>query len=110
MGLPTWAVQRVGSYLRYSGGAAPFLRGLLDGCLDPPVDLGPAEHLALSFRPSQPAWIRCWIMLRSNSAKASHTWKINFPHRRGGVDGLLVDVKIDSERERARNAMISEGA
>jgi hypothetical protein len=54
--------------------------------------------------------MRCWIMLRSNSAKAPHTWKINFPHRRGGVDGLLVDVKIDSEREHARNAMISEGA
>jgi hypothetical protein len=51
-------------------------------------------------------------MLRSNSAKAPHTWKINFPHRRGGVDGLLVDVKIDPERGacQKRNAMISEGA
>jgi hypothetical protein len=36
-------------------------------------------------------------MLRSNLAKAPHTWKIKFPHRRGGIDGLLVDVKIDPE-------------
>jgi hypothetical protein len=53
--------------------AFPATQLRLDALFQRGINFRSAERFALGKRALGPAWMRCWIMLRSNSAKAPQT-------------------------------------